>query len=847
MILASVVAIAGAMVFRGLEADPVVDPSGQLSQARVALDAGDLEAAGILLREVESRLAQHPDLIGQYHLLVADHRARSVMPVRTAPANQATQVVEAYRQAGRDGIELDLPRRLLLAQAIMASGADEEALAAFDTLAGELRQRGESDLLAVVNEDRFVLRQRGIERRRREGAPTAEIRREVDLLLSEQPGLAIDAWAVLLDARLRLQDDEVDGLVQDLGLAMHRLEGRIAGAGDGAVRIAWPELWVVLGHAYRQELQLPARARECYHIALDRLQAAGEIAAEAHLSLGELRVASARRDVTLGNLVEDLTSAESRYSQVLAVTDATLEQTLLAEVGLLEVDVLRSDQIGIVDRMDRLSPLLSVSDEAIGREARERAVSLGIEAAERGSLAAMEVPRDDAVVLFDAVAVYAEFVDRFARNPEDRRRGLEFMAVAQERAAGLMLSAHLGGEDPRAEGTLGRAPVEVRLDAARRFARAADAMDLIEDSLEGDDPDRFLVLWRAATLHDKAGAVEPSLARYARFVNSQSPEARLWPEAVYRIAAAHHALRNLGEAEVAYRRLLEQMGDSRDEVSEFTTRAKVGLARVLMEVGGETAIPEAESLLHHVLAGTARDAVEPSVPEYRIALLQLVRLLGDAGRWQEQAGRGDEWLQRYPDDSRWGELAALTGAAFLRHAEEVDRVSRDDVADSSPSVMAALEEERRRSLSLAAARLEDAIRALASKGRGSLDPLEARLLRSAYLHRGIVADGRGDASLSIRLHRETEQRFAGEPVAVAALIFMADVADRAGDHEVAAAATARARKRLQHLHRDALGLASTVDSLGPELFVGAGEEALGRWLSAFPPGVGVAVGGEDGS
>ncbi|MEE2971783.1 MAG: hypothetical protein VX672_01535, partial [Planctomycetota bacterium] len=512
MILASILAIGSAMVFRGLEDAPAADPSQQLAQARLALDGGDLDAAGVLLREVEGQLARHPHLIGAYHLLVADHRARSVVPVRTAPANQAAQVVEAYRQAARDGIDLDLPRRVILSQAIMASGEEQEALVAFDALARELRGQADpvaSATLAVVNEDRFALRQRGIERLRREGSPTAEIRREVDLLLAEEPGLAIDAWAVLLDARLRLEDDEVTGLVQDLGLAMHRLEGRLAGSESGRVRIAWPELWVVLGHAYRQELGLPIRAIECYLIALERLQATGEVAAEAHLSLGDLWVASARRDVTLGNLGSDLRSAEPHYSQVLAVTDATLEQTLLAEVGLLEIDVLRSNHPGIAERLERLSPLLAVSGDGVGRKARERAVSLGLEAAERGSLAAMEVPRDAAVGLFDQVAVHADFVDRFARDPDDRRRGLEFMAVAQERSAGLMLSAHLGGEDPRAAGTLERAPVEVRLEAARRFARAAEALDLIEDSLDGDDPDRFLVLWRAATLHDKAGAVEP--------------------------------------------------------------------------------------------------------------------------------------------------------------------------------------------------------------------------------------------------------------------------------------------------------------------------------------------------
>jgi len=115
-------------------------------------------------------------------------------------------------------------------------------------------------------------------------------------------------------------------------------------------------------------------------------------------------------------------------------------------------------------------------------------------------------------------------------------------------------------------------------------------------------------------------------------------------------------------------------------------------------------------------------------------------------------------------------------------------------------------------------------------------------MRSGFLLRGMVADRLGDADASIRLYREAEQRFAGEPVAIVALISMADVAARAGDVDTAGRATARARKRLEHLHRDTGPGGWSVDPLGPELLLGPGRETIDRWITAFPPGVEEEIG-----
>lgn len=830
VIAISAAAIAAAVLFHRPEAIPP-NYAAELSLAGEAIGKGDLDAAAGHLGLVESGLAGHPELLADYHLAVADHRATALQPLLTAPAAQAAQVVEAYQRAERDGATLDGPRRRALAEALVASGRDADASAILEALVPTLDAIGRDEIRPL----RHDLRRRGIDRRLAEGASPESVSAEVASLLAENTSLEIEAWATALDARLRLQTGEIDGLARGLGLAMHRLEGRAAD--EPWASIDWATLWVLLGHAYRDELDAADRAAECYEIALDRLRAIGTVAAEASLSLGELGVAAARKQADDESIMAD---AASRFDAVLGMTDADLDQKVQAQVGLATLDLLRGDHEAALDGFDRIAALFERSS-LVADPVRSRAVETSIDGATRAMEAATFAEAGRMVELLDAAADHASFARRFANDRSSRHRGLELLAAARERAAALLVEPLLGTDDPRVDRAIAAMPVETRLEIARRFAAAAEALDEIEADLTGDDPDRFSVLWRAAVLHDKAGAVEAALVRYARFVESQSTEAGMWPEAAYRVATGHHAMHDLEGAETWYRRLLVTMGDGRDEVSEFTTRAKVGLARVLIGQGTEVSLVESEALLNEVLDGTARDAVEPSVPEYRDALLHLVRLLSRTERWSEVAGRGEEWLGRYPADDRWGEMAVRTGEGLLRHADSLagDGAGNDAM---NPSLAAAREAERRQSLRLAATRLQAGVAELDRAVGAGLDPLEASLLRSGSLNRAMVADRLGDVAGAVRLYREAEQRFAGEPVAIVALISMADVAARAGDRETAGRATARARKRLEHLHRDAGDGGPVMDRLGPDLLLGPGRDTIDRWITAFPPGVEEGIG-----
>ncbi len=844
LIVASLAAIGAAVLWR--RPDPLPpDLDRVLAEARDGIEHGQLDAAAARLVVVEQDLARRPDLLGVYHLAVADHRAASLQPLLTAPAAQATQVVDAYERAEHDGASLDLPRQRRLAEAMIAAGHDGEALALLRVI--------EPQVDPVEREEIRMLRHRilrsDIDRRLAAGEPVESLSALVEQLLGEETSLEIDAWSTAIDARVRLATGQVEGLARGLGLAMHRLEGRVSD--EPWVRIDWAELWVLLGHAYRDELQAGERAAECYRVALDRLRAIGAIAAEASLSLADLRVAEARSVLPTGGVlrpdspvsIESLSEAAFRYDAVLGMSDATIDQKVTARIGLVSLSLLHGDHVAAIEGFDGIAGFVGrgtlVSDPVVARSVE--VALIGAESAMLAATAAEDDSDDDVVRLLDAAASHASFVRRFAMVNASRHRGLEFLAAARERAASLLLEPVLGGEDPRVDQAITLVPVEIRLEAARRFSEAAASLDQIEADLPGDEPGRFDVLWRAAVLHDKAGNVQAALDRYVRFVESQSTEAAMWPEAVYRVAAGQHALHDLEASRSWYLRLLTTMEDGRDEVSEYTTRARVGLARVLLEIGGDSALGDAEARLNEVLQGTARDAIEPSVPEYRDALLQLVRLLGRTERWNELASRGEEWLSRYPEDVRWGEMAIRTGEGLLRFADELaEAASASD--GMNPGLAAAREDERRRALRLAAGRLQAGVAELDRLSGEDLDPLESGLLRSGFLLRAMAADRLGDSETSVRLYREAEQRFAGEPVAIVALISMADVASRSGDVGTADQATARARKRLEHLHRDAGTGGLRRDPLGPDLLLGPGHETIDRWITAFPPGVEEEIG-----
>jgi tetratricopeptide (TPR) repeat protein len=393
-------------------------------------------------------------------------------------------------------------------------------------------------------------------------------------------------------------------------------------------------------------------------------------------------------------------------------------------------------------------------------------------------------------------------------------------------------------------------PVSARIEANGHLVAAAEAV-LEIDALTPSRTYRSDLLWQAAELYDKAGRPRKALALYERFVDGEADHQNR-PEAMYRIALGLHGMMRFEEAGVWYRRLLEEGEAKPDEKSGYWTRAKVGLARALLAMPGSGGSLEAERLLRDFLEGRE---VDPRSVDYRDATFHLGRLLVGQERWLEAVEGLEPWLGRYPEDARWGEASALAGVAWLNRAErlasQLDDDSTRDLEHSpiSPGYRAELEISRRSALMRALERFEGVVDRLDGVDPPLLSPLQRHLLRVAGLQRGTVRERLGEVEAAIAVYREVEQRFAEEPVAVEALVSLANLASRIGDGEMARKATRRARIKLQRIEQrrrlDGVSTGGEGDRLerhGPDLFVGGGSSSLDRWLRLFPPGGGGGAG-----
>jgi hypothetical protein len=147
-------------------------------------------------------------------------------------------------------------------------------------------------------------------------------------------------------------------------------------------------------------------------------------------------------------------------------------------------------------------------------------------------------------------------------------------------------------------------------------------------------------------------------------------------------------------------------------------------------------------------------------------------------------------------------------------------------------------------------RFEGVVAAFDGPEAPRLSPIQRHLLRVAGLQRGEVLERLGESGRAMAVYREVEQRFAEEPVAIEALVCLANLASSLGNDEIAGKATRRARMKLQRIEKlrrnqpgpvGDPGMFENVSSdrmadHGPDLFIGGGSRSLDRWLQLFPPG-----------
>jgi tetratricopeptide (TPR) repeat protein len=832
LIAMSLLAILAAVWHRTQTVAAEIDPGSGLQFAQERLAVGDLDAVAASLRDVAADVESHPEFVIPHRVLLADYLAILHAPLEHADPGVAGRVADAYSDAVSVGAELSERQFYRLAICEMKAGRTEEAVDRF----GVLAHAGDLGIATDSKQRRHHLLQRQLLEDLDRNVDGAGLLESVATLLSEAPGIGLEAWAVGFRARVRIREGDIAGLVPRLIVDMQRLEAELEG--QSTEEVNWSELHVLLGHAYLADGR-PVPASERYEFALDRLLANSNVAAEAGISLGRLLLARG-----------EITEAVKRFDAIDALASPAARHRLQARVGLGEAAILRGDHAASARHFrDAASIISSHPDFA------SSVVEQAVRTAMRGAAMAVDraggiADRMEQSAMIRLARDFAIFGLEFSTDDDVRMRALLLVADSHRRSADILIGPEFAGLDLR-DLPYESIPLAVRVEANEHFIAAAEAV-LELDLLTPSKTYEHDLLWQAAVLYDTGGRPKQALALYQRFVESRADHKNR-PEAMYRIAVGLHGLLQLEEAELWYRSLLREGTERPDEKSGYWTKAKVGLARVLLFGSGSGSQLEAESLLRDFLEGRE---VDPRSSDYRDATFHLGRLFTVQKRWIEAVEVFEPWLDRYATDPRWGECAAMAGIAWASRAKELDRLLDDDqtpgleAAPISPGYRTELEASYRRSLNQAFDRFEGVVAVFDGLDAPRLSPIQRHLLRVAGLQRGEVLERLGESGRAMAIYREVEQRFAEEPVAIEALVCLANLASSLGNDEIAGKATRRARiklQRIEKLRRNQPGLVGDPGTFenassdrmadhGPDLFIGGGSRSLDRWLQLFPPG-----------
>ncbi|MCP4496124.1 MAG: hypothetical protein GY825_05020, partial [Phycisphaeraceae bacterium] len=199
LIAVSLVAILAAFWHRSNTQAAEIDPVAQLQLAESLLVQGDLDAASAIVAEVDPT---HDAMIPHrawHRVLIADCLVARHAPIETASAEIAAGIADAYLEASQAGAELSERQRHHLAISEVNANRLEDASARF----GRLLDARDVGIATDARTRRHALMQQALLQDLEAGVEPAGLAASVNELLAEDPGLAIESWAVGFRARLR--------------------------------------------------------------------------------------------------------------------------------------------------------------------------------------------------------------------------------------------------------------------------------------------------------------------------------------------------------------------------------------------------------------------------------------------------------------------------------------------------------------------------------------------------------------------------------------------------------------------------------------------------------------------
>ena len=668
--------------------------------------------------------------------------------------------------------EFDATRQSLDRMEKMAASAGDQG--------GELRRRRNAVLRRLVE---FSLRQSDFSE---ESMTELLVGYRTDPLISSGDEL----WAIARQAELRIESGHADDAVAHLLIDMRRFEPEL----DEMPDLSFGELFALLARGYYELGNFPYAE---YHVqqAMETLRGADPARASALVLLGQIAVTQGRWH-----------DAFELFDEVVREY-ATSRSGIPGRLGRAEVySVLGDDQRSLDDYTvlrDAIvdgRPRRDVTPDDIARSLSDR------------HDAALTMEKLDAALQY---VLLAEKMYALGHVPAE----LIFRVASTSRQLADNAIADAGNLDPGIE----LRHIELRhIDPALRFGanehyrRAGDYFVRHARELAGRpgaDEHWADSLWLAADSYDLGGWHDLAISHFVEYVSGRSEADPRRPDAVFRLAVAHHAEMDYESAARYYEQVLTE-----HPRSHVASRSHVPLARCLLMLGRR---PEAEQ--HMIEVVTGQQHLAPDAVDYRDALIELGSLYYDDEDYVGAIERLDEAVRRYPDDPRIHEIRFRLADSYRRHAASLARDR--GLPGVSPVERDRLETERTGYLDTA----QQLFGAIIRDDEASAVPgaiVDDQILRYAYLYRADCAFELGRYAEAVELYDQVASRFTRHHSSMTALIQIVNCYSKLGDLNRARTAHRRALLRLKKLPDEAFA--------APDVLLD--REAWERWLQNMPAG-----------
>jgi tetratricopeptide (TPR) repeat protein len=324
----------------------------------------------------------------------------------------------------------------------------------------------------------------------------------------------------------------------------------------------------------------------------------------------------------------------------------------------------------------------------------------------------------------------------------------------------------------------------------RHFEQAAEQYLRVASLASGNNELYGDCLWQSAQCYDKAGKTDKAIEVWQRYVHEREGESR-WPRALFNVAQAHQALRQIKEAIGFYELLLREHPKSLAAFDALVPLARCYLARDPPEV------EEAEQLLRRVREDPT---LTPRAPYFRDALFALGETYYNSKKYAQAINVLTEAIDRYEDDPQLGKSMFLVADSYRKSGLALDATLQKLAQD--PTAMINLQktsEQRRRYLESAGQFFDQAIETYMRLPEGRRSEQDRMYLRHCWLYRADCSYDLGRYRKAAQLYELAALRYQLTPTALAAFMQLVNCHLEMGNIGEARSTTQRAMWQLREM------------------------------------------------